>query len=239
MRKRLTTISIYLGAILIWAALSLYSAHAASTTTSGITATTIASRAQVYLDAANDPFYTNAKFVQWIDEAVKETVNKTGCLETTSVSVTLEANVDKYSITGAVNFLKVIAVEHDNGDTTDPKQIITLDRTNKNDIGHNDKTGRPQIYAIWNNQIQVWPIPRTSEAGTSLYIYRVPLPTGVSAIDSAIETPAYLDTAILYYVVAMGSFADQKQGLGNLFMTLYENRIAEYNALMIQRKPIE
>jgi hypothetical protein len=211
--------------------------YAGTIATSGITANTIISRAQVYLDSADDPFFNTTDYVQWIDEAVKETANRTSCLEASPSTVALVANQYRYAL--ATSFLKVVAVEHNNGDDTDNKQIMSLARTNINDIGHNNSSGRPQIYTIWNDKLVIWPIPRAEEAGTYLYIYYVTAPVGVSATSSQIETPSYFDTAILYYVVAMGNMKNGAIDKGKSFLDLYEKRIAEYNALVLQHKPLE
>lgn len=214
------------------------SAFAGTTETSSITAATIIAKARVHLDAVNDTdFFPDSDFVKWIDEAVRETINKTDCTETTPITKALVANTFRYD--PGQSFLKVVTIVHDNGDTTDDQQYVTLDRVHINDIGHNDSTGRPQVYAVWNDQIEVWPTPRTDEASTNLYIYTVPLPTGVSATDSAIETPAYLDMALLYYVVAMGNFKNDRPDKGAIFLDLYEKRIVEYKAMVTQRKPME
>lgn len=222
-----------LGWLMVLACVAL----AGTTETSGITAATIITRAERYLDAADDPFYTDDDFIQWIDEAVKETVNRTGCLETTAITIPLVANTYDYAL--GQSFLRIISVEHDNGDTADHKQIISLDRVNKIDIGHNDTKGRPRLYCLWNNKLQVWPIPRTADAGTNLYVYTSPLPSGVSVTTSVIETPAYLDVALLYYVVAQAHFKNDRPGRAATFLGLYEKRLNEYIALVLQRKPVE
>lgn len=210
---------------------------AGTTETSGITAQTIITRVERYLDIADDPLYSDNDFIQWIDEAVRETVNRTGCLEASPITVALVANTYRYD--PGQSFLRVVSIEHDNGDTADKLQIMTLDRVNINDLGHNKEKGRPKVYAVWNDQIVIWPIPRTDEAGTSLYVYTVSLPTGIVATTDAIETPAYFDMAIINYVAAMAHFKNNQMVKGASFLNLYEQRIAEYNALVLHRNPVE
>lgn len=208
-----------------------------TTETSGITAQTIITNVKRTINSESDPLYDDNDFIQWIDEAVRETVNRTDCLETTRISKTLVANTYVYD--PGQSFLRVVAVFYDNGDTTDDQQVRTLDRVHINDIGHNDATGDPQIYAVWNDQVEIWPIPRTTQDGNSIYIYTVPLPTGVSATSSAIETPAYLDTALTYYVIAMAYFKDDRPDKAKTFLDLWEKRLAEYKAIVVRQTPIE
>lgn len=227
---------IFIGTILVM--LFFWSlSYAGNPTTSSITAQTIIDRAERYLDSSSDPFFTDNDYIQWIDEAVKETIERTGCLETARSTIPLVANTNRYTL--GSTYLKVQAIEHDNGDTTDTHQVITLARTSNTDIGHGNETGRPQIYAVWNNYIEVWPIPRTEEADTSLYVYSTPLPTGVSATSSAIETPAYLDSAIVYFVVSKAYLKDNQFDRSSKYYDIYEKRISEYTASIIQRKPLE
>lgn len=212
-------------------------AYAGTTATSGITAQAIIDRAERTLNAVDDSFYDDSDMVQWIDEGVREIVNMTGCLDASPVTVTLIVGTRVYSL--GQSFLQVMAVEHDNEDTTDHQQVITLDRIRKNDVGHNDTTGRPRVYSVWNNNIEIWPIPRADESGELLYIYSVTLPTGVSTMSSAIETPAYFDVTLLYYVVSMAYYKDEQFAKGDKFLGLFYNRVEMYKTLVLRRVPIE
>jgi len=212
-------------------------AYAGTTATSGITAQAIIDRAERTLNAVDDSFYDDSDMVQWIDEGVREIVNMTGCLDASRITITLIGNVRVYSL--GQSFLQIMAVEHDNEDTDDHQQIITLDRTRKNDTGHNDTSGRPRVYNVWKNNIEIWPIPRTDESGELLYIYPVTLPTGVSTMTSAIETPAYFDVTLLYYVLSMANYKDRQFAKGDKFLALFYNRVETYKTHVLRRVPIE
>ena len=136
-------------------------------------------------------------------------------------------------------YLGIISVEHDNNDTTDPKQVYTLDRVRKEDIGHNNSTGRPQVYCEFNTYIEIWPPPRTSEVGTKLYVYWHRSPIPLTAVGNALETPGYFDLAIVYYNVAMAHHKNNKPDKAAYFMALYEKRVAEYSAIVQQRDPLK
>jgi hypothetical protein len=234
MNKLKACVFTVLAVLLLWTV-----AFAGTTETSSITAATIITKATQNLNAANDDFYTEAGFLQWIDEAVREIVNLTDCLEAAAITKLLVDDLSWYD--PAQTFLRVTTVEHDNADTADDHQVVTLDRVHKNQIGHGDESGRPTVYCVWNDQIEIWPIPRTAQVGAlkQLYIYTVTLPTGVTLTTSAIETPAFLDVALVYYVTAMGHFKNGKMSKGAAMMGLFDQRVKEYLLQTVRRTPIE
>lgn len=214
--------------------------YAGTTETSGITANTIITNARRHLNASNDStFFVASDFLVWIDEAVKDIAARTECLESTPVTVTMATATYRYSL--GQSFLNVAHIEHDNNDTTDPYQIIGLDRVNKTVLKSKVReSGRPKFFAVWNNQIEVWPKPSSAEASTYLYVYPVSIPTGVSTTSSPIETPTYFDLALVYYAVAMGHYKSGSMlpsAVGDAYMAMYEKKIAEYNALVLQKEP--
>lgn len=229
MMKRIVIFAI----ALLWA----FPVFAGTTETSGITAQTIADRAERSLNAAGSTFFADADWIQWIDAGVREIVNQTDCLEATAIELTLVANQRIYD--PAQSFTRVTTVEYNNGDTSDDHQIIPLDRVHKNDIGHGDETGPPKVYCVWDDKIEIWPIPRADQAGDKIYVNTITLPTGVSIISSAIETPAYFDTTLLYYVIAQACYKDRRNSTGDRYMVLFDKCVKEYLILIGRKQPIE
>ena len=127
------------------------------------------------------------------------------------------------------------------GETTDSygPPLYTLDRVHPNDIGHNKETGNPKVYAVWADTLEIWPIPRSDQSGTTLYVYLVDIPSGVTATSSPIETPAYFDITVLHYVLAKAFYKDRNIVQGDKYMALFDMRIKEYLANVIRRTPIE
>ena len=230
--KRILLISIILLLIPI-------TGYAGTVTTSGITAQIIIDRAKSNLDAEPDPYFVQSDYIYWTDEAVRTVVNLTRCLESAVTEIHLLTNTRRYSFATAFTFIDIQTVEHDSGDTTDHKQIKTLNRVNKNYIGKDDSVGRPQAYCLWNNQLEISPIPRSVLSGTTLYVYAVSLPSGVTLSESPIETPAYLDTSLVYYVTAMGFYKDEKMELGDKWMLLFNARVKDYMINVQRREPVE
>lgn len=208
--------------------LSLVFLHAVSSAgtiaTSGITAADIITDVRADLNESTASFWTEADLLQWIDEAVREIVNRTRCLETTAYTIDLVNGTYKYDTTGS--FLSIETIIHNSGVTGSITRIFTLKRMDIQNLGHSKETGRPKFFAVWNDDIYIWPIPGTDEATTELTVFQVTLPTGVSATNSAIETPAYLDSAIVNYVKAKAYFKDLKETMGAFYMSLFEKQMA-------------
>ena len=227
-------------AVLILISVFLFASYAFAgpTTPSGITAADIISRirADINSPSAKDTFFTDANFIQWTNEAVTQIVNQTRCLESGVSNVIIQENTRRYAIAGT--FLDIEVVEYDSGDTTSPIQIYTLDRVEKRDIGHNKEKGKPKVYCVWNDSLEVWPIPRSSEAGTTLYVYKIDQPSGVTTSTSPIETPASLDAAVLFYVKTKALNKDRPPDLGNPSLAIFDAMVKEYIINVLRRKPI-
>ena len=176
------------------------STWAGSTATSGSTASDFITDIRVDLDEDSAGYWDDDDLVQWLDEAVWEIATRTGCLESGTSTIVLVENTRRYAV--AEDFLFVHTIEYDSGDTTTPNQVVTLTRVDKRDMGHKNKKGPPNVYCVWADNIEIRPIPRSDQSGTSLYVYLALAPSGVTSTSSAIETPAYFDTAIKYFVKA-------------------------------------
>jgi len=201
--------------------------------TSSSTAATLITIVRADLNEATASFWADTEFTTWIDEAITEINNLARCLETTVSDVLLVANDYDYAF--AVSYLDIESIIHDNGDTTSPQRIFSLAKADIKDIGHENEKGRPKIYTLWNDSIIVWPIPDSTQAGTTLHVYYIPMPSGVTATTSPIETPAYFDPAIVDYVKAKAYYKDNKSILGDKFMELFQARIANYTSNVVRR----
>jgi len=214
-------------------------AYAGSQTTSGVTVQTIIDRVRIGLSetTASTSFWSDADLTRFTDQAVKEVVHRTKCLETSSESVTLVANTWSYTLTSA--FMDIEAIIYDSGDTTSKIQVFTLDRTDIKAIGHSKETGPPKFWVLWNDALLIWPIPRSTEAGTTLYVYLDTTPSGVTATTSLIETPAYFDDAIIAYVKAQAFLkpGSGQEALGVLWLKRFDSMVEEYFAKILKRLP--
>jgi hypothetical protein len=206
---------------------------AGSTATSGSTASDFVTDLRNDLNEDSAGFWSSDDLLQWLDEAVWEVVARTGCLESGTSTIVLKENVRRYSVVN--DFLYLHTVEYDSGDTTSASQIYTLDRVDKRDIGHNQQTGPPKIYCVWANNLEVWPIPRNAQSGTSLYVYPVDVPSGVTATTSTIETPAYFDTALKYFVKARAMEKDSRLEEAEKYMSRFDAMVEMYFRTVTKR----
>lgn len=214
-------------------------AYAGSQTTSGVTVQTIIDRVRVGLSEVTpaSSFWTDTDLINYTRQGVKEVVYRTKCLESAYESVTLTANTWTYTPTSS--FLDVETIMYDSGDTTSKTQIFTLERTDIKAIGHSKETGPPKFWTLWNDSIVVWPIPRSTEAGTTLYVYLDTAPSGVTVSTDAIETPAYFDDAIVAYVKAQAFLkpGSGQEAFGVLWLKRFDQMIEDYFVRILKRVP--
>jgi len=206
-------------------------AFGGSQATSSLTAATIETRARRDLDEDTAQYWNQDDMIQWIDEAVREIVYTTKCLESGTSLIVIKDSVFTYDITG--NWLTVETVTYDSGVTDDRDYLFTLKRINLRSLGHSKETGNPKYFAVWNDDLIIEPVPGADQSGTTLYLYRTDLPSGVTLITSPIETPTYFDTAILDYVKAKALYKDSKEVRGDYHMSRFKSRIASWMIHML------
>lgn len=224
-------------------------AFGGSTNTSGVTAQTAIDRVRSDLNEVTASFWTDTQLIKWMDEAVKEIVYKTRCLETGTSTIVLHTLDRSYPFSGTT-ILDVEKVEHDTGVTWvytgsgstrfDTSYIMDLERQPFRNLraGQEKETGRPKVFSIWNNRIYFYPIADESQAGTSLYVYYVPVPSGVTVSTSTIETPSYFDGAIYDYVKAKALLKDGNPN-ADYFLKSFNQRIVDYIVNVLRRNVFE
>lgn len=175
-------------------------AYAGTQTTSTTTVSTIIERVRLEIWEPSARTVSNDDIISWINDGMVDLANKTGCLEETTISITIVENQYTYDIT--TDFLSVEGCWYDSEDTTDPVRVSTLIRAPIYNIrtGQEKERGRPKAFTIWDNDLIVWPIPTADHAGDTLNLYAVAMPTSVSSVSDNIGTPYYLDQALIYYV---------------------------------------
>lgn len=207
--------------------------YAGTIATSSETAADVITRVQTDLNDDSSTFWTAANYYQWIDEAITEIVNRTRCLEETVFTISLTA--DTYSYAVGQSYTDIETIFYDSGDTTDKQRVYTVKKQNIREIAHSKEVGRPKVYCLWADKVVVWPIPGSDESGTTLYVYAVESPSGVTTSTSPIETPAPLDPAITNYVKAKALFKDGKELKGKYYMGLFGESIKAYILNILRR----
>lgn len=233
MKRQWTRIA---GVFFLLAILCATPIYAGSQATSGVTAQVmIDTLRRDLVDPTGNPFFTDADFIKWMDQAVFEIVSRTKCLESGISNVILIANTWSYAISGS--FFDVDSVIYNSGDTTSATQVFTLDRIDVKAIGHSKETGKPKFFCLWNDNLLIWPIPRTSEAGTTLTLYLATMPSGVTATTSPIETPTYFDNAILDFTKGQAYAKDSQPALSDYYLKRFYAKIEDYLQRVIKKTP--
>jgi len=216
--------------------------YSGTVTTSSITASTIITQVRYDLNETTEGYWKDTELLKWTDEAVRAIVSRTRCLESTSSGVTAIENTRSYSISGS--FLDVEKVEYDiglSGNTTEKTQIYDLDRVPFGKLRYKKEkeVGDPKTFSVWNNSLYVWPIPGSDQSGNTFYVYTIPLPSGVTLTTSPIETPAYFDTAILYYVKGKAMMKQNQEGRASTYFQMFESLCTRYRQDIMRRELIQ
>lgn len=217
--------------------------YSGTTSTSGVTARTILDRARVDLDETTEGHWLDTYFIQWIDEAVREVVNRTGGLESGASNIIIINRQRTYALAG-LSFLDIEKVEHDSGDSTDRIPVFDLTRTpfRSMRLPGAKETGRPKTFSVWANDLYIWPIPYDDTnagvtlSGTTLIVYAVTLPSGVTNASSRIETPAYFDLALVHYVKYKAFLEDNVKEKAEYFRKLFYETIEYYRLRIMKRE---
>lgn len=174
--------------------------YAGTQTTSTATVQNIIDQVRLEIWQPSVRSVSDTDLLNWINDGIVELVSRTGCLEESTVTITVVANQYVYPIT--TNFLTVEGVWYDSGDTTDTARVSTLVRAPIHNIrsGQEKERGRPKAFTVWDNDLVVWPIPSSDHAAQSLEVWLVSMPTKLTATTDAIGLPYYLDPALVYYV---------------------------------------
>lgn len=204
---------------------------------SNITAATVISDIRYYIRDTEHPYrWPDAQLLVWIDEAVRATVNQTRCMESAPSGQTVYPYQKTYSLSGT--WLDIEKVEYDSGDTQSATRIFDLKRVPFTDMhyGREKEIGNPKTFSVWNDELYLWPMPGSDQSGTSIYVYAVSLPSGVSLTSSPIETPAYLDTALYYHIKAQAMFENGEEEKGEAYLKLWEAQCLKYRQDIMRRE---
>jgi hypothetical protein len=190
-----------------------------SQTTSSSTVSTLLTRIRYYLHEPSAVFWSEAELTAYLNDAVYDVVGRTMCTETTEL-VAMVSGTTEYSL--STNYIAISGAVHYDGSIYKgllPGTIASL--------GHYDEAiDEPEFWYEWNNNIGVYPIPAS---GTSVIVYLIPKPTGVTATNSVIETPAIYDRALVLYAAAQALYKDGKVATASRLMSDYLLELDRYS----------
>jgi len=194
----------------------------ASQQTSSTTASTIISRARVYLNEDADGFWLDTELLAWLNDGTLDIVAKTHCLESVETEE-LVANQLSYPLTSA--FLSINAVIYNQGSGVERGLI----RGNLQKVGHVKGNGEPIFWVQEQDNVVVYPRPDASHSGTGfdIDVYTVTRPAVIAA-DANILVPACYDKALTLYIFAQGFYKDRQFGEGAGFEAKYQAELDRY-----------
>uniref|UniRef100_A0A6M3IFN4 Uncharacterized protein n=1 Tax=viral metagenome TaxID=1070528 RepID=A0A6M3IFN4_9ZZZZ len=201
--------------------------YCGSNVTSGVTVQIIIDRIRVDLSESSsnaNPFWTDANFIQWVNEAVETIAIMTRSMEISEDVVMVDGTM---SYTLSSSHYDVSHCIHDTGINGSPKRYSILARFSPTvPVPPQDK--RPVLWWEWDNELFIFPCPDSSISGTTIVAYMVERPTIIGSATDTIPTPAGLDTAILFYVKAKGYFKERSEEKGKFYLALFNTYINDY-----------
>uniref|UniRef100_A0A6M3JR36 Uncharacterized protein n=1 Tax=viral metagenome TaxID=1070528 RepID=A0A6M3JR36_9ZZZZ len=215
---------------IIWILSFPISGYAGSNATSSITVQTIVNRVRADLNAATDAFWTPADIIQWTNEAVEVSVILTRGMEA-SEDITLVEDTISYTI--SASHYDISHAIYDSGVTGSPRRFSVLTRFIPTNAVPQQQPN-PVFWWEWENKFYVFPAPDSNIAGATITIYLISNPTTLTAVGDAIPTPAYLDTAIIYYVKSKAYFKERSEQKATFYLKLFHQLINDYRQDIIR-----
>ena len=200
---------------------------------SGVTAQVILDRSRYYLNETTASFWDDdTDMLAYLNAAIMDVVRKTECLETTE-NIKLVTGQTEYSLSS--NYLSVEKAIY-SGVTTEYNDLTEkgLPRINLKDLGHQEGTGEPLGYCIWNDQFLVDPQPSSGVSDYIITVYEIERPSEITIISGAdpsgnseIPIPAKYDDALSMYVAYKAAIRSQNFGLSTFLKGQYDAFITE------------
>ena len=207
---------------LSWTAFSF----AGGATTSGKTAANLITETRYILNesaSAEGKMWSDTEITAWINDAVRNIVNRAHCLESGITRHVLSSGTSEYAIGGSYIYVK--GVIYQSGTTT----YRALTRGKVLELG-NVTGDAPSSFYEFNGKVGIYPLKDsefTTVSGNTIYIIAVTLPSTLTS-SSTIPTPSAYDRAIIYYVVSQALLKDNRDGRAKSFLDQYYSEIDRF-----------
>lgn len=208
--------------ILLWASFSF----AGGATASGKTVANLITEVRYILNesaSATGKMWSDTELTVWINDAVRNIVARTHCLESGNTRHVLSSGTSEYPLSS--NYIFVKGVIYQSGATT----YKALKKGKILDVGN--VTGEePASYYEFNGKVGIYPLAdsdNTTVTGNTIYILTTTLPSTLTGT-SSIPTPASFDRAILFYVASQATLKDQQQDRSAWYFNQYASEIDRF-----------
>lgn len=215
--------------------------------TSGVTAGGITDRVREILaertGSATTLFYTDTEIRSHANYAVFDIVSRSKCIQDTAVFTlavtgvstsggTIYSGTTEYAWTGVSDYITIETALYWNHKNN---KYTGLVKTDIKSIGHLTDNGPPAYWYEWNDKIGIWPTTTQPYSGQSVYVYYTPMPEGLTASDSIVETPSNYDSAIIDYTVSQMLRKKKRYQESELYMKSYEARLDRYRSDLVDK----
>jgi hypothetical protein len=187
------------------------------------TAANIITEVRTLINEPTARFISDADITAWLDLATAR-IGAVTLFDEKTTTDTLEADTGSYAYSANVtdDVAKIVAVVLCPNGSTNGTGAYALTRTHPRQFGNNKPytKGRPTEYALYNESINVWPVPSsTTGSGDTLYIFYIDTPSGYS--DGTI-LPPYLQEYTILYCVAKSFEKMGKYAISEQYMSIFE-----------------
>jgi len=209
------------------------SAFSGGQTVSGKTVDDLVTEARYILNesaSASGKMWTDAEIETWINDAVRNIIARTHCLES-SEQHTLDSGTSEYTISNDYVFVKTVLYQ--SGET----EFRALLPSSVDVLGY-VPGDEPKHFYEYNGKVGVFPLKDSRDAtvsGNTIYVYYVPMQETLSGT-SSIPTPASFDRAILYYTISQAFLKDGQMDRSDRFWSQYSQEIDRYRMDFLERK---
>lgn len=169
-------------------------------------------------NAVGDSFFSDDMVWDIIYQASMELANEAFVIQR-KYTTTSVASQREYEFPTSTIAIRRVAY---NGIKVDPVSIDQNPDTSTTEV-----TGRPWLYAIWNDQIELYPTPSASGDTIEIYTYNEPQPVEAT---STLEVPSEYHPAMIDYGLSVFYAKD-----GNPSMSQYHERKWEKSVEKIKR----
>lgn len=154
-------------------------------------------------NAVSDTFWADSEIYALIEARANEVLSIIGLIEAKDTSLTTTASTQAYNLPTNWVFIKKLLVDNY------ACQQITFDEWDaEHTRGSTDPTGTPDRYFLWNDQINLVPVPATSSLTITLYGYKKQ--SSITSASDMINIPSILHGRLCDGVIADMFAKDQK-----------------------------
>lgn len=184
-----------------------------------------------------DPYFTSAQIIVYLNSAVADVTWKSGCTES-GTSIIVTAGTTEYALD--VSYGTITNISWQETGTTAYKSLL---RGDPQTLGwQTSGSDRPLYWYERAGKVGIYPMVDSDNitiTGSTCYVTYTPIHTTLTSTDY-VPTPAVLDQALVYYAAAQCFLRDRQYVAYSQMMAAYGRELQMYVALTTRREhPME